>query len=36
MEELLEEIVDFPVQSTFNTDDMSIVEGGEEDGNENN
>jgi hypothetical protein len=35
MEELLEEIVDFPVQSTFNTDDMSIVEGGEEDGNEN-
>ena len=37
MEELLEEIVEFPVQSTFNEDDMSIVEGGEEeDGNENN
>lgn len=36
MEELLEEIVEFPVQSTFNEDDMSIVEGGEEeDGNEN-
>lgn len=37
MEELLEEIVEFPVQSTFNEDDMTIVEGGEEeDGNENN
>lgn len=37
MEELLEEIVEFPLQTTFNEDDMSIVEGGEEqDGNENN
>ena len=37
MEELLEEIVEFPEQTTFNEDDMSIVEGGEEqDGNENN
>ena len=35
--ELIEEIVDFPIQTTFNEDDMSIVEGGEEeDGNENN
>ena len=33
---MIEEIVEFPEQTTFNTDDMSIVEGGEEDGNENN
>ena len=36
MEEKIEEIVEFPIQTTFNEDDMSIVEGGEEDGNEDN
>lgn len=36
MEEMIEEIVEFPIQTTFNEDDMSTVEGGEEDGNENN
>jgi hypothetical protein len=35
--EMIEEIVEFPEQTTFNEDDMTIVEGGEEvDGNENN
>lgn len=34
---MIEEIVEFPEQTTFNEDDMTIVEGGEEvDGNENN
>lgn len=33
---MIEEIVEFPEQTTFNEDDMTIVEGGEEvDGNEN-
>jgi hypothetical protein len=37
MEEMIEEIVEFPIQTTFNEDDMRIVEGGEEeDGNEDN
>ena len=37
MEEKIEEIVEFPIQTTFNEDDMSTVEGGEEeDGNEDN
>ena len=31
-----EEIKEFPVQSTFNEDDMTIVEDGESDANENN
>lgn len=34
---MVEEILEFPLQTTFNEDDMSIIyEEDEEDGNENN
>lgn len=32
----MEEILEFPIQSTFNTEDMTAIEEDEEDGNENN
>ena len=31
----MEEILEFPEQTTFNEEDMSVVEDGEQDANEN-